>query len=200
MNDNVYPIFERMVGRAEREQQTGHRAAVVWFTGLSGSGKSTVAVQVERRLFERGYRVQLLDGDNIRSGLNQNLGFSPEDRRENTRRIAEVAKLFVQNGTIALCSFVSPTETIRSVARDVIGADDFHLIFVDTPLSVCEARDVKGLYAKARRGDIPNFTGISAPFEHPENSFLTIQTEGRTVSQSTDAVLASLLPQFKLNA
>ena len=189
-----------MVSRAEREAQTRQRARVVWFTGLSGSGKSTIAVQVERRLFELGHRVQLLDGDNIRSGLNGNLGFSAEDRRENVRRIAEVAKLFVQNGTIALCSFVSPTKAIREVARGVIGTEDFKLIFVDTPLEECERRDVKGLYAKARRGDLPDFTGISAPYEAPKNPFLTIQTKDRDVGECTDAVLANLLPQFKLNA
>ena len=196
-NNNIHPVFDRMVRREERERRGKHRACVCWFTGLSGSGKSTIAIQVERRLFENGISVQMLDGDNVRSGLNKNLGFSSEDRRENIRRIAEVAKLFLDHGTVVLCSFVSPTEEIRSVAREIIGAEDFLEIFVDTPLEECERRDVKGLYQKARAGQIKHFTGIDAPYEAPKNPFLTIQTKHHTVSESVDAVLDTLLPRIK---
>lgn len=192
MADNLHPIFERTVQRAERETANGHRAGVVWLTGLSGSGKSTIAAAVERELFDAGHFVVLLDGDNVRTGLCGDLGFSLEDRRENIRRIAETAKLFVQAGAQVLCSFVSPTRAIRALARDIIGPEDFFEVFVNTPLAVCEARDVKGLYAKARAGEIKGFTGIDSPYEAPVAPFLDLRTEDQTVAASAAEVVAAI--------
>lgn len=176
MTENIHPIFDRLVTRQEREEKLGQKAKVFWLTGLSGSGKSTLAQALERKLFEEGKMVQVLDGDNIRSGINNNLGFSLEDRKENIRRIAEVAKLYVHSGFVTICSFVSPTNKIRSYAESIIGGDDFDLIYINAPLSVCEERDVKGLYAKARKGEIKGFTGIDSPFETPETPSLEINT------------------------
>lgn len=185
--------------REEREAANGHRAAVVWLTGLSGSGKSTIAAAAERRLFERGVYAQVLDGDNVRNGLNGNLGFSLEDRRENTRRVAEVARLFAQSGAVVLCSFVSPTRKMRALVADIIG-DDFVEVFVNTPLEVCEQRDVKGLYAKARAGEIKNFTGIDSPYEAPEHPFLDLKTQNLTVAEAADALIAALGDRLDLPA
>ncbi|MGN1242182.1 MAG: adenylyl-sulfate kinase [Alloprevotella sp.] len=191
-DNNIYPIFDRMLARADKEQLLGQRGVMLWFTGLSGSGKSTVAVALERELHRRGRLCRLLDGDNIRTGINAGLGFSAEDRRENIRRIAEVGKLFVDTGVITLAAFVSPTEELRTLARDIIGADDFKEIFVATPLEECERRDVKGLYARARRGEVKNFTGISAPFEAPRNPALVLDTTDTPVEESVEKVLALL--------
>ena len=146
---------------------------MVWFTGLSGSGKSTIAIALERELQKRGLLCRILDGDNIRSGINNNLGFSPEDRVENIRRIAEVGKLFVDTGIITIAAFISPNNQLREMASRIIGKDDFMEVYVSTPIEECERRDVKGLYAKARRGEIKEFTGISAPFEAPESPALS---------------------------
>lgn len=173
---NLYPIFDRMLQRADRERLLGQRGVMLWFTGLSGSGKSTVAVALERELARRGLLCRILDGDNIRMGINSNLGFSPEDRRENIRRIAEVAKLFVDTGVITIAAFISPTEEVRRMARSIIGEEDFREIYISTPLEECERRDVKGLYARARRGEIRDFTGVSAPFEPPLNPALSLNT------------------------
>lgn len=197
MSSNIHPIFDRLLSREERESRLRQRAAVVWFTGLSGSGKSTIASTVERELFERGYFPQVLDGDNIRSGINGNLGFSLEDRRENIRRIAEIAKLYMESGVIVLSSFISPTREIRELARQVIGPADFLEVFIDTPIEVCEARDVKGLYAKARRGEIKGFTGIDSPYEAPEQPFLHLLTANQTVAQSVEQCLAALEPRLR---
>ncbi len=191
-DNNIYPIFDRMLARTDKEQLLGQRGVMLWFTGLSGSGKSTVAVALERELHRRGRLCRLLDGDNIRTGINAGLGFSAEDRRENIRRIAEVGKLFVDTGVITLAAFVSPTEELRTLARDIIGADDFMEIFVATPLEECERRDVKGLYARARRGEVKNFTGISAPFEAPRNPALVLDTTDTPVEESVGKVLALL--------
>ena len=171
---NIYPIT--MMTREDKENLLGQRGIMVWFTGLSGSGKSTVAWGVERELHRQGILCRILDGDNIRTGINNNLGFSAEDRRENIRRIAEVGKLFVQTGIVTLACFVSPTNDIRQLARDIIGADDFLEVYVSTPIEECERRDVKGLYARARRGEVKDFTGISAPFEAPLYPSLSIDT------------------------
>ena len=191
-DNNIYPIFDRMLARADKEQLLGQRGVMLWFTGLSGSGKSTVAVALERELHRRGRLCRLLDGDNIRTGINAGLGFSADDRRENIRRIAEVGKLFVDTGIITLAAFVSPTEELRTLARDIIGAADFKEIFVATPLEECERRDVKGLYARARRGEVKNFTGISAPFEAPQNPALVLDTTDTPVEESVGKVLALL--------
>ena len=191
-DNNIYPIFDRMLARADKERLLGQRGVMLWFTGLSGSGKSTVAVALERELHRRGRLCRLLDGDNIRMGINAGLGFSADDRRENIRRIAEVGKLFVDTGIITLAAFVSPTEELRTLARDIIGAADFKEIFVATPLEECERRDVKGLYARARRGEVKNFTGISAPFEAPQNPALVLDTTDTPVEESVGKVLALL--------
>ena len=191
-DNNIYPIFDRMLARADKERLLGQRGVMLWFTGLSGSGKSTVAVALEQELHRRGRLCRLLDGDNIRTGINAGLGFSADDRRENIRRIAEVGKLFVDTGIITLAAFVSPTEELRTLARDIIGAADFKEIFVATPLEECERRDVKGLYARARRGEVKNFTGISAPFEAPQNPALVLDTTGTPVEESVEKVLALL--------
>ncbi len=190
--DHIYPIFDRMLTRADKERLLGQRGVMLWFTGLSGSGKSTLAVALERELHRRGLLCRLLDGDNIRTGINSNLGFSAADRRENIRRIAEVAKLFVDTGIITLAAFISPTEELRRLARHIIGPDDFKEIYVATPLEVCEARDVKGLYAKARRGEVSHFTGISVPFEVPADPALTLDTSQLSVEQGVEQLLQLL--------
>lgn len=193
MAENIYPIYKQMLGREEKERLLGQHGVMVWFTGLSGSGKSTVALGVERELQKRGLVSQILDGDNIRYGINSDLGFSVEDRRENIRRIAEIGKLFVGNGIITLACFVSPTEEIRRMACDIIGGDDFLEVYVSTSLEECERRDVKGLYAKARRGEVKNFTGISSVFEAPENPALSINTGELTLEESVMAVVNLIL-------
>jgi adenylylsulfate kinase len=180
------------VTRADRERLNGHRGAAVWFTGLSGSGKSTIAVAVEKALLGRGVRAFVLDGDNIRHGLNKNLGFSPADRTENIRRIGEVAKLFTDAGVVALTAFISPYRADRDQARAVMQPGDFIEVLVDCPLEVCEQRDVKGLYQKARAGQIPEFTGISAPYEPPLSPELTIRTHTQPAEESAQQVLSCL--------
>lgn len=179
------------VTRADRERLNGHKAAVVWFTGLSGSGKSTIAHAVETALFERGCRSYVLDGDNIRHGLNKNLGFSPEDRTENIRRIGEVANLFIQADVIALTAFISPYRADRDAARKIAG-DDFIEVYVKCALEVCESRDTKGLYKKARAGEVKEFTGISAPYEEPLNPELVVDTAVETLEESAEKVMAYL--------
>lgn len=170
------------------------KAVVLWLVGLSGSGKSTLARSLERALHERGFLTYLLDGDNLRSGLNSNLGFSEEDRQENIRRAAEAAKLLLEGGLVTICSFISPTAQVRDTARKIIGAEDFLEIYVNASLEACEKRDVKGLYAKARRGEIANFTGISAPFEAPQTPFLEVQTDQQDPETCKKRILNALLP------
>lgn len=189
---NIYPIFDKMLSRKDKETLLGQRGVMLWFTGLSGSGKSTVAVALERELHRRGRLCRILDGDNIRTGINANLGFSEEDRKENIRRIAEVSKLFVDTGIITIAAFISPTEEIRQMAADIIGHDDFKEIYISTPLEECERRDVKGLYAKARRGEIQNFTGISSPFEAPTKPALSIDTSKVALEDSVATLLKFL--------
>ncbi len=191
MNE-IYPIFDQMLSRSDKEKLLGQKGVMLWFTGLSGSGKSTVAIALERELQKRGLLCRILDGDNIRSGINKGLGFTAEDRRENIRRIAEVAKLFVDTGIITIAAFISPSNDLRRMASDIIGAEDFKEVYISTPLEVCEARDVKGLYAKARRGEIKNFTGISAPFEAPEHPALSIDTSKVSLEDSVKQILAFL--------
>ena len=183
---NIYPIYEKMMTRSDKEQLLGQRGVMVWFTGLSGSGKSTVALGVERELHKRGILCRILDGDNIRSGINKNLGFSADDRKENIRRIAEIGKLFVDTGVVTLSAFISPTNESRRMASEIIGADDFREVYVSTPLEVCEQRDVKGLYARARRGEIKDFTGVSAPFEVPEHPALKLDNSVLTLEESVN--------------
>lgn len=190
--ENIYPIFDRMMTREDKEQLLHQRGVMLWFTGLSGSGKSTVAIALERELHKRGLLCRILDGDNIRSGINANLGFSAEDRRENIRRVAEVAKLFVDTGIITIAAFVSPTGELRQLAQQIIGKDDFKEIYISTPIEECERRDVKGLYARARRGEVKNFTGISAPFEAPQHPALSLDTSKLPVEESVKLLLKFL--------
>lgn len=181
-----------MLSRHDKEQLLGQKGVMLWFTGLSGSGKSTVAIALERELQKRGLLCRILDGDNIRTGINANLGFSADDRRENIRRVAEVAKLFVNTGIITIAAFVSPTEDLRNLAQHIIGKDDFKEIFISTPIEECERRDVKGLYARARRGEVKNFTGISAPFEAPQHPALSLDTSKLSLEESVAQLLQLL--------
>ena len=181
-----------MLSRHDKEQLLGQKGVMLWFTGLSGSGKSTVAIALERELQKRGLLCRILDGDNIRTGINANLGFSADDRRENIRRVAEVAKLFVDTGIITIAAFVSPTEDLRNLAQHIIGKDDFKEIFISTPIEECESRDVKGLYARARRGEVKNFTGISAPFEAPQHPALSLDTSKLSLEESVAQLLQLL--------
>ncbi len=189
MTNNIYPIYDRIMTRQDKEALLKQRGMMVWFTGLSGSGKSTIALAVERELHQRGILCRILDGDNIRCGINAGLGFSAEDRKENIRRIAEVGKLFVETGIVTLAAFVSPTNEYRQMARDIIGSEDFIEIYVSTPLEVCERRDVKGLYARARRGEVKDFTGISAPFEIPEHPAMSVDTSRQPLEESVKQII-----------
>lgn len=197
-SDNIHP-FNQLLPRESKEELLQQRGKVLWFTGLSGSGKSTIAKGLEEKLHAEGFFSVVLDGDNVRTGINNNLGFSDEDRKENIRRIAEVAKLFASNGVITICSFVSPTEEIRNLARNIIGKNDFIEVFVNTPIEECEKRDVKGLYAKARKGEIKDFTGINAPFEEPKNANLEIKTTNKTIEESVNETF-QFIYSFILNS
>jgi len=192
--NNIFPIYDKLLDRHSKEQLLNQRSKVLWFTGLSGSGKSTIANGVENELHLMGYLTMLLDGDNVRAGINNNLGFSEADRKENIRRIAEVSRLFVYGGVITICCFVSPTEELRAMARGIIGKEDFIEIYVNTPIEVCEQRDVKGLYAKARRGEIRDFTGVNAPFEEPAHPEISLQAGNMSVYECVNIVLQQVLP------
>lgn len=187
---NIHTIFERLVQREDRERLLEQKAKVFWLTGLSGSGKSTLAAGLQRALHAQGKLVYVLDGDNVRAGINNNLGFSEADRTENIRRIAEVAKLFLDAGIICICSFVSPTNELRALAKNIIGKNDFLEIFINASIEKCEERDVKGLYAKARKGEIKDFTGINAPFEAPLAPDLELRTDLENEDDSVHALLS----------
>ena len=195
--NNIYPIFDRMLSRQDKEELLKQHSVMIWFTGLSGSGKSTIAIALERELHKRGLLCRILDGDNIRSGINNNLGFTEADRIENIRRIAEVSKLFVDTGIITIAAFISPSNDIREMAANIIGKDDFLEVYVSTPIEECERRDVKGLYAKARRGEMKNFTGISAPFEAPAHPALTLDTSALSLEESVNKLLELILPRIQ---
>lgn len=195
---DLHPVHDRLLSRSAKEMLLGQRACCVWLTGLSGSGKSTLAIALERSLHAQGRLAMVLDGDNLRTGLNQGLGFSDSERTENVRRAAEVAKLFVRNGTIVICAFVSPTRAIRELARTIIGAEDMVEVFVDAPLAVCEQRDVKGLYAKARSGAVGTFTGVSAPFEPPPAPQVHLRTAEHGAETSLRELLSALAPRIVL--
>ena len=197
--EHIYPIFDKMLSRADKESLLKQRGLMIWFTGLSGSGKSTIAIALERELQNRGLLCRILDGDNIRSGINNNLGFSEEDRVENIRRIAEVGKLFVDTGLITIAAFISPNNRLREMAANIIGKNDFVEVYVSTPLEECERRDVKGLYAKARRGEIKNFTGISAPFEEPAHPDLSLDTSKLSLEESVMKLLDLIIPRVTLS-
>lgn len=196
--ENIFPVFHKIIQREDKETKLRQKARVIWFTGLSGAGKTTLAKRLEEELFARHYLVQILDGDNIRSGINNNLSFSEEDRRENIRRIAEVSKLFLNCGIIAINSFISPTDDIRHMAMDIIGKEDFIEVYINAPLEVCERRDVKGLYARARRGEIKDFTGIDSPFEVPAQADIEIRTDLMTIEECTKKLVEFILPKIKL--
>lgn len=197
MHENIYPIFDKMLSRNDKESLLGQHSVMVWFTGLSGSGKSTLAIALERELHTRHLLCRILDGDNIRSGINNNLGFSEADRVENIRRIAEISKLFVDTGIITIAAFISPSNHLREMAANIIGRENFIEVYVSTPLEECERRDVKGLYARARRGEVKNFTGISAPFEAPEHANLVLDTSKLSVKESVDKLLEAVLPRVQ---
>lgn len=197
-NNNNVVWHQASVTRERRQAANGHRAFVVWFTGLSGAGKSTLAHAVEEALFQEGRRTFVCDGDNVRHGLCADLGFSPQDRQENLRRIAEMARLFVDAGTIALSAFISPMQADREQVRKIVGPENFVEIFVACPLEVCEQRDVKGMYRKARAGEIREFTGISAPYEVPEAPALALDTSKLSVEECVEQVLNLLAPRLVL--
>lgn len=195
---NIFPVFHKIIQRDDKEKRLGQKARVIWFTGLSGAGKTTLAKRLEEELFARNHLVQILDGDNIRSGINNNLSFSDEDRRENIRRIAEVSKLFLNCGIIAINSFISPTHDIRHMAMEIIGKEDYIEVYINAPLEVCEERDVKGLYARARRGEIKDFTGIDSPFEVPDGADIEIRTDLLSIEESVEKLLQFILPKVML--
>lgn len=195
--ENIIP-HDHHVTRADRQNRFGHQAFVIWFVGLSGSGKSTLASSLEAHLYNSGLKTYILDGDNIRSGLNNDLDFSEESRKENIRRISEVASLFVDAGTIALTAFISPFKEDRDKAREVIGADNFFEVYVDCPLEVCEQRDVKGLYKKAREGKIKDFTGISSPFEIPDQPDLVVNTATDSLEDCLEDLKKAIESRVKL--
>ena len=195
--DNIYPEFERMLGRAEKEHLLQQKGGVFWLYGISGSGKSTLANKLERHLHAQGRLTQVLDGDNVRTGLNRGLGFSDEDRLENIRRVSEVAKLFCHAGIVTLCSFITPTRKLRELARETVGAADFTEIYVKCSFERCAERDVKGLYAKANSGGVKNFTGKDSGFEEPDGEAnITIDTENESEDQSLSRLISLVEPRI----
>ena len=198
MKENLHPILDRLLTRAHREAVTKQRGAVIWMCGLSGSGKSTLATALERRLHDQGKLVYVLDGDNIRTGLNSGLSFSDEDRKENIRRIAEVSKLFVDAGVVTINSFITPSSKLRTMAREIIGKDDLIEVYVKASFEICMKRDVKGLYAKAEKGLVPQFTGKDSEFEEPLDSDLVIDTESQSVEESVETLYEFVLPKVTI--
>ena len=198
--DNLHPIFDRVLGRSEKEAKLGQRGRVIWLYGLSGSGKSTLAIALERRLHAEGVTTHLLDGDNVRTGLNRDLGFTDADRSENIRRISEVAKLFVQAGVVVIAAFITPQRAHRQLARSIIGADDFLEVYVAASFETCAARDPKGLYAKARAGGVQQFTGRDSSFEVPtaeDRDVLIINTEAGPADVSLATLHAAVVPRIQ---
>lgn len=185
---NIYPNFSRFESREKKERQLYQQGFTLWFTGLSGSGKSIVAAELERLMTENGHFVTVLDGDNLRFGINADLGFSEADRMENVRRTAEICRLMNNCAIIVIATLVSPTEKMRALARSIIGRDSFQTVHISTPLSECERRDVKGLYARARRGEIADFTGISAPFEPPQDTQIEVDTTALSGKRSAEII------------
>jgi len=195
--NNIFPVFHKLLARSDRETLLKQKGIVIWMTGLSASGKTTLAIGLERALHEKGHLCYVLDGDNVRTGINNNLQFSEGDRKENIRRVAEVSKLFVECGVITINCFVSPTEELRKLAKSIIGEHDFKLVYVNTPIEVCEQRDRKGLYAKARKGEIKDFTGINAPFEEPKSPDLEIKTPDHSFEENLKVLVEFVLPKIK---
>ena len=199
LSENIFPVFNKIISKEKKEKLLNQKGKVFWLTGLSGSGKTTIALQLEKELFKLGFVVQILDGDNIRAGINNNLSFSENDRNENIRRIAEVSKLFLNCGIITINCFVSPTIIMRQSAKKIIGKENYYEIFINADLETCEKRDVKGLYKKARNGEIKNFTGIDSKYEKPINPSLVIKTSQLSIDQSIEIILKNVLPQIKKN-
>lgn len=195
--ENLHPIFDRMLNRADKEARLQQRGLVVWLYGLSGSGKSTLAIALEHRLAAEGFFTQVLDGDNIRTGLNRNLGFSDDDRRENIRRIAEVAKLFLHAGVVTIASFITPKAELRALAQEVVGGPDFLDVYVKASFATCAGRDPKGLYAKAQSGAVAQFTGRDSAFEEPVAPGLALDTEARSVAECLDQLYHAVLPRIR---
>lgn len=198
-SENIFPVFDKIISKEKKEKLLNQKGKVVWLTGLSGSGKTTIALQLEKELYKLGLLVQILDGDNIRAGINNNLSFSEGDRTENIRRIAEVSKLFLNCGVITINCFVSPTIKMRQIAEKIIGKENYYEIFINADLETCEKRDVKGLYKKARNGEIKNFTGIDSQYEKPNNPSLEVNTSQLSIDQSIEIILKNVLPQLKNN-
>ena len=198
-SENIFPVFDKIISKEKKEKLLNQKGKVVWLTGLSGSGKTTIALQLEKELYKLGFLVQILDGDNIRAGINNNLSFSESDRTENIRRIAEVSKLFLNCGIITINCFVSPTIKMRQIAKKIIGKENYYEIFIDADLETCEKRDVKGLYKKARNGEIKNFTGIDSQYEKPNNPSLEVNTSQLSIEESIEIILKNVLPQLKNN-
>ena len=198
MSDNLYPISDRLLKQSDRESLVGQSAKVIWMCGLSGSGKSTLATALEKKLFSQKRLVYVLDGDNIRTGLNSGLSFSDEDRRENIRRIAEVSKLFVDAGVISINSFITPNADLRKMARETIGKDNLVEVYVKASFETCMKRDVKGLYAKADKGLVPQFTGKDSGFEEPTDSDLVIDTEAQSVEESLELLFQFVSPLIEI--
>lgn len=196
VSKHIHPTFDQLLQRSDKEGLLKQKATCLWLTGLSGSGKTTIAKGLEKRLHAQGFMTQLLDGDNVRTGLCNNLSFSIKDRQENIRRIAELNKLFLEAGVITISCFVSPTIEIREMAKSIIGLD-FQEVFINTPLEVCESRDVKGLYAKARKGEIKNFTGIDSPFEAPLNPNIELKTENQSIESSVEDLYSQIIETIK---
>lgn len=197
--ENIHPIFNTILKREDKEVFLKQKSLVIWMTGLSGSGKSTLARGLEKRLHEKNYLTKLLDGDNLRSGINNNLGFSAEDRMENIRRSAEVSKLFMDCGVITICSLISPTDEIRGLAKEIIGAENFFEVFVNCPFEVCAERDVKGLYKKALNGEIKNFTGLDSPFDHPKQPSLELKTDQYSLEECLDTLVTAVLGKVSMS-
>lgn len=185
--------------KSQREAQHGHKAYLIWFTGLSGSGKSTLANLIENSLHKKGFSSYVLDGDNIRQGINKDLKFTPKDRKENIRRIAEISNLMLDAGVLTLAAFVSPYNKDRESVKQIVGADNFIEIYINTSIEECERRDVKGLYKKARKGEIKNMTGVSSPYEVPINPDLEVVTDTQSVEESADQILKLLSQKINLN-
>jgi len=193
---DIFPVFHKLLGRTDRENLLKQKGIVIWITGLPASGKTTLASRLEKTLHEKGFLCYVLDGDNVRTGINKDLHFSAEDRKENIRRAAEVSKLLVQCGIITINCFVSPTEELRTLAKSIIGENDFNLVYVNTPIEVCEQRDSKGLYAKARKGEIKDFTGITSSFEEPVSPALEIKTPEHNLDENLEILTNFVLQKI----